>query len=115
MPFLKEKWEAQTPKVQLILQIVVGILIAAACGYFITRPRDPNAGFFDLNSFIAIGLVLIIPKVLETQTGNPLRLMRRTMLIGMIVVIVGFVGYGLVTGGLAGPLINPSPSPSITP
>lgn len=106
MPFLKEKFESLTPKVQSILQVVVGILIAAACGYFITRPHDPNAGFFDLNSFIAIGLVLIIPKVLEAQTGNPLKLMRKAMLICMIIVIVSFVAYGIVTGGFAGPLIN---------
>lgn len=85
---LKEKWDALSPQKQKTLQIAAGFLIAAASVFFLFDPIPQGEGFFNLSSIIAFLLVLFVPRVLETQTGSPLPLLRKVMLITLVIGIL---------------------------
>ena len=93
MPFLKEKWDAFSPKTQQILQIAAGILLAGASWVFLSLPSRNDGGFFELNLIIAVLLVLLVPRVLQTQTGSDLPLMRKAMIIALLACLAGSALY----------------------
>lgn len=96
MPYLKERWDKLSPKVQNAIQAAVGILLAAGCGFFLLRGSDQDNSFFSL--LCAAGLVLLVPKVCETQTGAKWPLMRRVMLITLVVVLIAMGIYAFTQG-----------------
>ena len=94
----KEKWNALTPQKQKMLQIVVGILLAVCSSLFIFL-RNPNTagGFLDINTLIAIGLVLLVPRLLENQVGAVLSTLRKYMIIFFAAGLIIMVSYFLIT------------------
>ncbi|MHB1314381.1 MAG: hypothetical protein ACYCX2_02710 [Christensenellales bacterium] len=85
---IKEKWEAMSPERQKTLQIIAGILLAVISIVFLYDPIPYTGGLFNLSSVIAIVVVLFVPRILETQTGAHLPLLRKVMLIALIIGIV---------------------------
>lgn len=97
MAHWQEKWEKIPVKIQKVLQIIVGILLALACTFFVFRSSTQESGSM-FSFFIAFGLVLILPRVFSTQTGDPLKLMYIVMLISLVVFIGGYAIYGFTSG-----------------
>lgn len=99
MAHWQEKWEKIPTKVQKILQIIVGILLALSCTFFIFRSSTQESGSM-FSFFIAFGLVLILPRVFSTQTGDPLKLLYLSMFIALVAFIGGYAIYGFTSGTL---------------
>lgn len=80
----KEQWDKIPAKVQLVLQIIVGILLAGGCVWFLYRSSDEErSNLWAL--LVSFGLVLLLPRFLVTQTGDKLRPMHTAMFISLVV------------------------------
>lgn len=86
MPWFQDRWEALAPAVQKLLQIAFGVLFAAGCAFFLYRSSDSDSSLVPL--VISLSCVLFLPRVVETQTGNKLPLMRKSMLIALACFVV---------------------------
>lgn len=83
---LKEQWDKVPAKLQFALQIIVGILLAGGCVWFLYRSSDEEqSNLWAL--LVSFGLVLLVPRFLTTQTGDKLRVMHTSMFIALVVFI----------------------------
>ena len=89
----KEKWEALSLTKQKVLQIIAGMLLAAASLYFLYSSSLTKQSIFDFNVLIAFAILLIIPRILEAQISGRLRVLRIYMLVFFI---IGFIGMFLL-------------------
>lgn len=82
----QDKWEALSLRTRKVLQVAAGVLIAALTGFFIFRSGSEEGGMW--GTFAAAAVAIFLPRILEAQTGDKLSLMRRTLLIGLVIVVV---------------------------
>ena len=102
MPYFKDNWDALSEKTQKILQIIVGILLGggSTVSLLLSNSTEQEASPLSFGLLIAVVLVLIVPRILDSQTGTQLRVLRISMIIALIVgitstAIAGFM-FGLV-------------------
>lgn len=92
----QDKWEALSLQTRKVLQVVAGIVIAALTGLFIFRSGSEEGGMW--GTLAAAAVAIFLPRILETQTGDKLTLMRRTLFIGLVVVVVATLVVALRSG-----------------
>ena len=100
MPYYKENWDALSEKKQKILQIIVGILLGAGStvSLLLSTPAGQDASPISFGFLIAIALVLVVPRVLDAQTGAQLKVLRVSMIISLIVGIASTAIVGIIIG-----------------
>lgn len=95
---LQTWWAGRPKKINLAVQIAFGAVLVVICGFFLMRSGSETSSMWSL--FVAFGAVLILPRVIEKGFGSSMPIMRRTILIGLVVVVILMVIIGIRAGGM---------------
>ncbi len=95
MPWFQDKWEALSARAQKWLQIAFGTVLALGAWLFVALSSGDESF---LPMLAAAACVLIMPQIIETQTGQKLRIMRIAMIAVLIALFAVTIVYLLKTG-----------------
>ncbi len=95
---IAKTWADMKFSTKMALEIIAGVVLAAACGFFLFRSGQNSDNMWAL--FAAAGIALLFPRMLETQLNAKLMWMRRMMLIGLVIIIIIMVVFAVQSGGM---------------